>query len=258
VLAGLTGLAGHPGNRHDTIIQLAPHPHAMRSLCVEEADSKSPVPDSALKLFKIRFADSEGRRRSASFLVQRRYSWRGYHAGAPTAEHHNRVTLSAFDGDDVVATISVGRDSRNGLFVDALFASEMKTLRDRGGRLCEFTKLAVDEAIKSKAVLAALFHIAYIHARRIGSCTDLLVEVNPRHVRFYERMLGFRLLGAARMDPRVQAPAALLHLDLSHAEAQIAKFGGKAELAAHVRSLYPYFFSPHEEAGVEQRLRAYG
>ena len=36
-----------------------------------------------------------------------------------------------------------------------------------------------------------LFHIAYIFARRMHDRTDLLIEVNPRHVRFYERMLGF-------------------------------------------------------------------
>lgn len=255
--AGLTDLGDRPGSRHDTIVALAPPLRPMKSLCIEEGNFESPVPDSAVKLFKIRFADSAGRRRSASFLVQRRYSWRGYHVRTPSAQHHNRVTLSAYDGNDVVATISVGYDSQSGLFVGALFASELQTLRDRRGRICEFTKLAIDETIKSKPVLAALFHIAYIHARRIGSCTDLVVEVNPRHVRFYERMLGFHALGAARMDPRVQAPATLLHLDLSHAEAQIAKFGGKVELAAQVRSLYPYFFSPHEEAGIEQRLRAY-
>src|SRR4030095_2870272 len=99
---------------------------------------------------------------------------------------------------------------------------------------------------------AALFHIAYIQARRIGTCTDLVVEVNPRHVRFYERMLGFRVFGPARVDPRVQAPATLLHLDLGHAEAEIAKFGGKPELAVQVRSLYPFFFSSRGEAGIER------
>ena len=47
---------------------------------------------------------------------------------------------------------------------------------------------------------------------------------------FYERMLGFRVFGSTRADPRVQAPATLLHLDLRHAETQIAKFGGGPSL----------------------------
>ena len=256
-MAGLTVLGDLRGLRRDTIISLAPHRHPMKALCVGEGDSEAAAPTSALKLFKIRFADSDGRRRSASFLVQRRYAWRGYQVETPLAVQQSRITLSAYDGDDVVATISVRQDSASGLFVDALFGLELKSLRARGGKVCEFTKLAIDEAIKSKAVLAALFHSAYIHARRIGSCTDLVVEVNPRHVRFYERMLGFRLIGSARVDPRIDAPAALLHLDLSHAEAEIAKFGGRPELGAQVRSLYPFFFSSQEEAGIERRLRAF-
>jgi len=245
------------GLRGDTIISLPPHLHPIKTFGAGEGDSEPAARESALKLFKIRFADSDGRRRSASFLVQRRYAWRGYQVETPTALQQSRITLSAYDGDDVVATISVRQDSASGLFVDALFGHELKSLRARGGTVCEFTKLAIDEAIKSKAVLAALFHSAYIHARRIGSCTDLVVEVNPRHVRFYERMLGFRLIGSARIDPRIDAPAALLHLDLSHAEAEIAKFGGRPELGAQVRSLYPFFFSSQEEAGIERRLRAF-
>ena len=239
----------------NTIVALASHPHLMKSLCVEEREGAALGPDSAPKLFKIRFADSRGRRRSAGILVQRRYSWRGYHLRTPSAHHYNRVTLSAYDGDEVVATISVGHDTKSGLFVDALFASEVNAIRGPGRRVCEFTKLAVDGTIKSKQVLGALFHIALIHARRIAACTDLVVEVNPRHVRFYERMLGFKKCGTARMDPRVQAPATLLHLDLSHAEAEIAKCGGRAELAGKVRSPYPYAFSPQEEAGIARRLR---
>jgi hypothetical protein len=249
-----------PGERHgfrgDTIISLPPHRHPMRALCIGDVEREAVARELALKLFKIRFADSDGRRRSASFLVQRRYASRGYQVDAPAAVEQGRITLSAYDGDEVVATISVGQDSGRELFVDALFGSEVNSLRARGGKVCEFTKLAIEEAIKSKAVLAALFHTAYIHARRNSSCTDLVVEVNPRHVRFYQRMLGFTVLGSTRVDPRVEAPATLLHLDLRHAEAEIAKLGGKPELAAQGRSLYPFFFSAQEEAEIAQRLRA--
>jgi len=114
----------------------------------------------------------------------------------------------------------------------------------------------VEDVVRSRAVLAAIFHIAYIYAHRIRACTDLLIEVNPRHVRFYRAMLGFEKYGQQRMDPRVSAPAILLRLDLSHAEAQIAKFGGHGELADQVRLLYPLFFSPQEESGIEGRLRS--
>jgi hypothetical protein len=241
----------------DTIFAVPPYQPPMINLSVGDRSGDSAAQEAVLKLFKIRFAGNDGRRRSASFLVQRRYAWRGYQVDAPADMEQGRMTLSAYDGDAVVATISVGHDSETELFVDALFGHEVNALRLRGAKICEFTKLAIEEAIKSRAVIAALFHIAYIQARRVSACTDLLVEVNPRHVRFYQRMLDFTVLGATRIDPRVGAPATLLHLDLRHAEEQIEKVGGRPELGARVRSLYPFCFAPHEAAEIERRLSAF-
>ena len=119
---------------------------------------------------------------------------------------------------------------------------------------CEFTKLAVDGEIKSKQVLAALFHIAFIYSFDIQEFTDLLIEVNPRHVKYYEKMLGFASWAETRVNRRVNAPAVLLRLELGYVRSQIAKFGGKPELAAGEKSLYPYAFSASEEVGIANRL----
>ena len=239
----------------DTIISV-PHQAPLTSLVVEEGDSLQQHIAPGRGLFKIRLADKQGRREAAGLLVQRRYAWRGYQVGATHGIHPNRITLSASNGDDVVATIAVGLDSVAGLFVDKLYGEELNQIRAVDRRICEFTKLAIEASIRSKPILAALFHIAYIHARRINRCTDLVVEVNPRHVGFYERMLGFTVCGQEKMDPRVGAPAVLLRLDLLHAENQIQQMGGHLELAATRRSLYPYFFAANEESGIERRLRS--
>lgn len=103
-----------------------------------------------------------------------------------------------------------------------------------------------------------MFHIAYMYARRFARCTDLLIEVNPRHVRFYRAMLGFEVLGEERTCARVDAPAVLLRLDLGYCERQIARFGGRRELATAVRSLYPLAFSRREEDGICGRLQELG
>ena len=68
-------------------------------------------------------------------------------------------------------------------------------------------------------------------------------------------MLGFKVLSEARLNPRVNAPAVLLSLDLLHAREQIACFGGAPELASQTRTLYPYFYGGEEEAAVLGRLR---
>ena len=89
--------------------------------------------------------------------------------------------------------------------------------------------------------------------------TDLLIEVNPRHVRFYQRMLGFRQLGPERACPRVGgAPAVLLWLRLKHAHEQIELYGGHQDKYAEARSLYPFFFAPQEEDGIVGRLTPAG
>jgi len=204
---------------------------------------------------KIRAADTHGVRSSASILVSRRYASRGYQV-APMAiqEHANRVTLVASDHDQVVGTLTVGFDSEEGLLADDLFKAELDALRAEGQSLCEFTKLAMDGVLRSQRVLASLFHVAFIHAHCVRGCDTLLIEVNPRHVRYYEIKLGFRVVGPQRHNRRVDAPAVLMGLGLWDAHAQIRRLGGQPELADTERSLYPLGFSPAEEAGITARL----
>ena len=208
--------------------------------------------------FKIRLANDAGSRNHASYLIEKMYGWRGYTASGPKAAP-NRVTLVASDAERALGTITVGFDSHEGLVVDDLYRQEVDSLRVQGAILCEFTKLAVDRNQQSKELLAMMFHIAYMYARRLHRCTDLLIEVNPRHVRFYQRMLGFEKLGDERSCPRVGgAPAVLLWLRLQHAQEQIARYGGQKDLAAEARTLYPFVFSLEEEDGIVGRLKAIG
>ncbi len=241
----------------DTIASIAQNPVPI-NLCVEDPDARQLQREPAGKRFKLRLADTDDRRNSANCLVQRRYAWRNYKLGETRGSDPTRIALAAHGHNGIVGTVSVGLDAGAGLFVDELYPDEASALRRDGRRLCEFTKLAIDNDVRSTPLLAALFHLAFIYARRMYYCTDLLIEVNPRHVSFYRRMLGFQQLGLQRVNPRVAAPAVLLGLCLAHAETQIASYGGHPHLYTSVRSLYPYAFSPHEEVGIEKRLRGLG
>lgn len=241
----------------DTIVTIPRHPNPV-GLCVEDPEARRLRTAPNTNLFKVRLANTEARRESASYLIQRRYAWRGYSVGENAARAPSRITIAAHDTDGIVGTVTVGLDSDDGLFIDGLYAEEADRLRAEGRRIAEFTKLAVDNNSHSKPLLAALFHIAYICARRIHDCTDLLIEVNPRHAAFYRRMLGFEPFGEMRGDPRVGAPALLLRMCLERGQKEIERLGGKLELAAVTRSLYPYFFAPREEMLIERRLRAIG
>lgn len=232
-------------------------PHNLTSLLSNPEHADDPELAGERKLFKIRLASNQGRRTSASMLIKKMYSWRGYETSATFAgDSPNRITLVASADAVTLGTITVGLDSPSGLLVDALYKQEIDPLRESGHRVCEFIKLAIDHGIRSKRVLGAIFHIAVIYARGIHRYTDLLIEVNPRHVFFYEKMLGFKRFGPERTNPRVNAPAVLLHLEFSYLEEQVERFGGQAALGTGERSLYPYFFSPSEARGITSRLLA--
>lgn len=224
----------------------------MRALVNDEPEAKTWDTE---RMFTFRAADSQGHRSSANILLQRMYAWRGYETKPmPLAESSDRITLVAVDQGETVGTMTVGFDGPTGLHVDELFPQEVALLRQAGRTLSEFTKLAMDSVVQSKRVLASLFHLAYMYAHRVKGCDTLLIEVNPRHVRYYQRMLGFEALGPERLNKRVNAPAVLLRLDFAHASEQIGKFGGQGDACETERSLYPYFFSAREEAGIIGRL----
>jgi len=251
-------LAVNSASAVDTIIGAAFEPARFINGAASHASTGLHGADGQIspRLFKIRAADSLGRRSSASILIKRRYAWRGYQAAALPVDHNaNRITLTASDHDTTIGTITIGLDSAEGLHAEDVFRDEVESLRKMGHRLCEFTKLAMDPVAGSKRVLASLFHVAYIVAYRFKGYDTLLIEVNPRHVGYYTRMLGCTVLGEERLNRRVNAPAVLLHLDFSYTMARIAEFGGRPELSSGERSLYPFSFSATEEAGIMNRLK---
>jgi hypothetical protein len=210
--------------------------------------------DGAAQSFHVRAAQGDAQRRAARQLVRRMYSHRGYltpAADEPVNPH--TVTLVVARADEPVGTLTVGFDSSRGLLCDELFKAEVDAVRASGRRVCEFTKLALDIDGDSQQVLASLFHMAYLHAHRLRGCHDVLIEVNPRHVAYYRRMLDFRVVGDERVCPRVNAPAVLMALDLAHTRRQIERYAGRFDLlAAGERSLYPYAF----DAAQERRMLA--
>jgi hypothetical protein len=231
-------------------------PSNLRELGLAERTAHAP-PEQPLdmQVFHIRLANSAGRREAASLLIRKMYGWRGY-AFDPNERHEaNKITLYAETGGVVVGTMSLCMDSAARLPADDNFSDKLDLLRAEGRRLCEPSRLAIDKGT-SKRVFASLIHISYLYARCIHGFTDYIIEVNPRHVMFYKRMLGFADFGAERPCSRVGAPAVLLRLPLSHMGEMIRLWGGKMEMHGEERSFYPYFFPQRDEPGITARLLA--
>lgn len=205
--------------------------------------------------FGIHLANTDASLESVSVLINRRYAWRGY-----TGSHHvdanpGRITLAAAGQGKVFGTVTLNTDSSSGFMADATFKSEIDAYRARGAKVCEVTKLALDPEAHPKLALASLFHTVYLCARKIHKCTDAIIEVNPRHCRYYENMLGFERATEVRHNARVSAPAYLLRLSLEYMGTQIEKLAGTAGGAGLERSLYPYFFDRAAEIDITERLQ---
>lgn len=223
---------------HSADSQIVLQPARQTQHCGSSPNTGKPRPFS--RAYVVHCADPKQHEGGVRQLVERRYAWRGLSASAEACCPASKLTLAASCGEDIFGTATLGLDGPAGLHADQLYGQELARLRGPGVRLCEITRLAVDTPHSTLEVLGQLFHLAYLHGRLIRGATDLVIEVHPRHVGFYRRMLGFVQLGKEKPCPRVNnAPAVLLHLDLRHVDRQIA-LQGSAD-ACRARSLYTYF-----------------
>lgn len=201
----------------------------------------------------IRLADCDGQRNRANMLLNRMYSWRGYGSSHALPTAPNCVTFTASSDEEVIGTLTLTVDSPAGLALDHTFKEELESFRTApGARLCELTKFAFDTSSPARPRLAALFHIIFIYGSMHYDCTDLFIEVNPRHSRFYQVMLGFTPVGVPKINAAVNAPSQLMWLNVGDIGRQIERQAGGAGDAS--RSLYPYFFSAKEAEGIYGRL----
>ena len=211
-----------------------------------------PGPD--VGAFKIRVAGSAEARREAGSLVRERYASRGYLTSTTLVNTH-ACTFSAYDEGRLSGTVSLRLDSEDGLAADELYREETGTLRGQGRRICEFTRLAVDTAHVSYPVLAALFHTVFLFAQKLRGFDYAVIEVNPRHVGYYQRSLGFHVIGGRRHNARVNAPAVLMGVSFADIAAKLEHHAGKRTRAAMARNLYEHGFSASEAEGILGRLR---
>jgi len=177
----------------------------------------------------IAIAKSPEQFESANDLVRERYAWRGYevegdahlHAEARQERFYQEVTFLVASGQDTLGTLTLGLDGPHGLRAEASYGEVIDQFRAAGSRVCELTRLALAESTDSKAVLASLFSLAHAVGRTMHDVTDVFIEVNPRHVGFYSRVLGFAVAAGEKLCERARAPSVLLQLEIEALEKRL-------------------------------------
>src|SRR5688572_26631693 len=185
--------------------------------------AKSLQPDSPIRVIT---AQSEEQRAIAWDLVARRYAWRGYQCSAAAAYPDPQrapfyTTLLAYREGVPVGTVTLGVDSEAGLLVDEVNKPEVDRIRALSRRASELVRLAIEDGAESKQVWLALLQSLNLLCRRIYDLSDMLIEVNPRHVVFYRRVFGFRVIAPLRRCARVGAPSVLMRLRREVLEAKL-------------------------------------
>jgi hypothetical protein len=210
------------------------------------------------RTISVHLAECHGLRSQASILINQMYSWRGYGSDHKLTSSDHRSIFTVCSDNQVIGTLTLSVDTPKRLATDQTFSAELDELRSSPGtKLCELTKFAIDPSIKSPQLLAALFHVIFLYGPQSFGCTDVVIELHPRHVRYYEAMLGFERVGAPKIDASVEwwpsdTPVQLMRLNLRHMR-QLIDFH-KTNSKSNSRSLYPYFFSQEEEQGIATRI----
>jgi len=214
---GLIANRGRHGNRDPV------HSSAARSRTL------AAVPNTSAPQLQVGVAESREQIEAADRLIRKRYAWRGYSleafeyqslsAGGDSARRE--ITFFAADQQTTLGTITLRLDGPEGLRADATHGETMQHARGEGRCIGELTRLAVAEDADSRRVLASLFGLVYAVGRMMHGVTDVFIEVNPRHVAFYSRGIGFAVAGEARFCERVRAPSVLLHVDVETLEERL-------------------------------------
>lgn len=150
-------------------------------------------------------------------LVRQRYAARGYdsHDREPNAPGDCSYKLAATLGDIAVATMTIRLDSGLGLLANNLYRNELDHLRKSGKNLCELTEFAISPSHNLATLMNGLLRLAHLIGVKGHGATDIVIEVNPRHVGYYVRHFAFSPIGEKRHCDRVNAPAILLHRQLN-------------------------------------------
>lgn len=191
----------------------------------------------------------------AAELVSRRYRWRGYGEECGDAllrpAQPTQMTFIATRGTELVGTVSARMDGASPMNCEALYPDVVQEKRQAGQKLVELGQLAIDNDQNPLEILGPLFHLTMLFAHHQQGASHALIEVNPRHVAFYRRVFGFRIIGTERHCDRVNAPAVLMQMDLAQAQQAIALKGGTRQGRS---SVFPYCFSIQEQDSIAHSL----
>lgn len=217
-------------------------------------DQERPPQNRVDRAFEVMRLDGSAELTNAARLVSERYGWRGYETDQSASFSGSTALGAVGPTGELLGTLAVRLDGAKGLACARTYADVISAHRGNGDVLAEICALAMTPTRQFRQVFAALFHYAYVYSVLRG-VNRVFIEVNPRHVEFYERSCRFSVAAGERHCERASAPAVLLTVTYDEVSQGIQAFGGRGvgtPGAGHL--IYPYFFAPSEELQIVRRL----
>ena len=106
------------------------------------------------------------------------------------------MTFVARDGKKLVGTVSIISNSVAGLPSKAIFKKEVEKLELGGKIIAEGTRFACVDDASSKGLNSTAFNLLkwFFQWGQVRKVHDLILVINPRHLVFWEKILGFEVL----------------------------------------------------------------
>ena len=195
-----------------------------------------------------RIAATETDRIEAYRLVYQNYLRKGLIAAN---EHGLRVTpyhllpttetfIAVHDGR-VICTVSLIGDGLLGLPMESIYGGEVNAARKQGLFVGEVSSLAVRD-VEFRCFLPIFVRLTRLMAQyaRAHDMNQFLIATHPKHARFYQRFMGFDLIGAEKEYPSVcGAPAVACCLDFGRIDRErpacYGRFFGEAILKSELQ-----------------------
>jgi hypothetical protein len=169
----------------------------------------------------VRLAETEEEVEAANRLVCANYLdvglWEDEGEFRRSKYHHSaaRMVFVMLDGDRIIGTVSIIKDSHNGLPADAFQPHLMSRLRASGERLAEVTALAVDKSEEQqRSLVLFLYKFLYQYSFYYAGIDRFVATVTPKHAFFYESICCFEKLSNSTNYYYVKLDVQLLTLPL--------------------------------------------
>lgn len=166
-----------------------------------------------LRRFHVRVARQAEEYIDAFRLLSVAYMYQGYQTMRRpemriTAQHvlPEATVFVAYEGDQMVGTVTVTADSPAGLPLDEDFGEELSKMRQSGARPVEIGSLAVVRRCWSEGVSTLLNIAAHWFTTHHLKASHCVIGINPKAAPLYRALFGFRPLASCRTHADLNAP----------------------------------------------------